>query len=144
MALQSYRRCVVLPALQAIDPAAQHNQPPLPWAWLAVNVDHAFPRGAFACWWQFRALGTTYPNKACPWCSGVTLSRSHLQMHCPIFAQKCWTRGVRPEEVFSDPVDDVWFTAALLAIAALDSVASSGADNMPASSVDEQWLVTLH
>ena len=53
------------------------------------------------------------------------------------------TRSTIRSDVF-DSVDDTWFIATLSAIAALDSVASSGAGNMPASSVDEQWLVTLH
>ena len=83
-------------------------------------------------------MSTAFPRGA------IALSRSHLQEHYPIFAQKCWTRKVRLQESFLDPVNEGWFIAKLSAIAALDIVASSGADNMLASSVDEQWLVTLH
>ena len=46
----------------------------------------------------------------------MMLTRKHLQSGCVFFAQHCWTRGVRPEEAFSDPTDAAWYTAVLSAM----------------------------
>ena len=65
-------------------------------------------------------------------------------MSCPYFASQCWMRGVRPEEAFQFPADTTWFTAALLAMAAMGVVAGTSVDQLPASDDEEQCLGNLH
>ena len=60
-----------------------------------------------------------------------------------MYARHCWCRGIQPEEAFGFPVDDAWFTAALLAAAALDAPGAC-CDGLPDSSDEEQWLGNLH
>ena len=115
-ALARHRRQVILPAVQTASTSCPMN-PPLPWAWIALNADTLFSQEAFTLWWQIRVLGKSYPGRACPWCGAcVRLDRGHLQQQCITFATICWTRSIQPEEVFAFPEDHVHYIAALAAI----------------------------
>ena len=67
------------------------------------------------------------PTTSFPWCHLVEkCTHEHLEPNCQVFAMKCLTEGVRPEDAFLYPVDDYWFRAVLSAVAVL-SVASLAA-----------------
>ena len=119
--LARHRKSIVQPRIAAaLDSTAA--DPPLPWAWIALNADITFPASAFSLWWQLRALGKAYPSKTCPWCvPAVTLARTHLQQRCPRFAETCWTTGIRPEEAFMYPFDAAWLSACLIAVRSVDA-----------------------
>ena len=110
--LKRYRTETVTPAVMSLSGTPPN--PPLPWAWIVLNADTAFPAPGFDSWWQLRVTGQTYPTTVCPWCNPTTaLTANHLRVSCPPFAMRCWTVGVRPEEAFSYPPDDSWFVAIL-------------------------------
>jgi len=114
--LARYRKEVIQPAVLYTSEAAP-GHPPLPWAWLALNADRAFPASAFEMWWQIRVLGQSHPRCRCSWCMPTTpLTRMHLQLACVTFAEQCLVRGVQPEEAFMYPGTAGWFIAALQAI----------------------------
>ena len=97
--------------------AAAGSAPPnpaLPWAWIALYADTAFPMAGFSNWWQLRVLGKTFPSRHCPWCfPATTLTSNHLKVSCPTFAEKCWINGIMPEAAFLYPTDPAWFAAVL-------------------------------
>ena len=115
-AFRNYRKQVVVPAL-----SPKLHKSPLPWAWLAAHSQREFSQAAFETWWCLRVFGAAYPRRVCTSCS-ARLSRQHLEESCACFAIMCWTRGVRPEEVFLDPTSEQWFLATLSAIAEMASV----------------------
>ena len=59
--LARYRKEVVLPLVLAASGATPPN-PALPWAWIVLNADTAFPAASFGHWWQLRVLGQWYPQ----------------------------------------------------------------------------------
>ena len=119
LSLANYRREVVRPAVTKAHQSMPVN-PPLPWAWIASHAGNTFPEEAFALWWQLRALGQPDPADTCSRCENlVELTTEHLRSSCILFATVCWTRGIRPEEVFNYPPDPHWLTSCLLAVSEL-------------------------
>ena len=119
LSLANYRREVVRPAVMKAQQSMPVN-PPLPWAWIASIAGTTFSEEAFALWWQFRALGQPFPIDTCPWCENmVELTTEHLRSSCILFGTACWTRGVRPEEVFNYPPNPDWLTLCLHAVSDL-------------------------
>ena len=111
--LTRYRREVVMPAVVKMQNGIP-PQPPLPWAWIGMNADVAFPQASFRLWWQLRALGQPHPAANCPWCDArPALTTLHLQHSCIMFAVRCWSRNLEPEEAFNFPSDEKWFLAVL-------------------------------
>ena len=119
--LARHRRDIIKPAIMSRSDSPQAD-PPLPWAWLAINAGSAFTQAAFELWWQLRILGQPFPATHCPWCDPVSpLTKEHLQDDCGTFAYHCWLHGVLPTEAFMYPPQRDWFAAALGATHALES-----------------------
>ena len=100
LSLAHYRRTVIRPSVIRAHHATPAN-PPLPWAWIASCVGTIFSQESFTLWWHLRVLGQPFPTASCPWCDvGTALTAKHLQSDCILFATACWSRSIRPEDVF--------------------------------------------
>ena len=114
--LRQFPRSVIAPAIMRSGDV-QPSSPPLPWAWIASYALDEAKRAAFKLWWQLCALHKAFPSAICPWCdSKPSLTAQHLQTGCDVFAVRCWTNGIQPEQAFLYPIDAQWSKAVLSTI----------------------------
>ena len=129
--LRTFRRTVLVPALQSKRASVSAPAAALPWGWLAAQGGATFNRSSFDLWLHIRivhaALHTDMgaagrgPCKLCT--APLTGSlRSHLELDCPVISLRAGVEGWSPRRMFDPPSDPATFCSIL---AALDGYAAA-------------------